>query len=177
MKTACGTKTQLCKIIATLSIFASFCALAQAQPQRSNGRRGGPVQQLPGKSVRERVFSLPPTDQQVFRRNAERWMQMSPEERQIMRQRESLRRERIKRETEAALHDSGLLLDQQKRDLFESRYMQERRKMEQALRHQVEAERQQQLPALIQQLKKEFQSQQPNGRATAKPAGSPKSDR
>ena len=104
-------------------------------------------------------------------------MQMSPEERQIMRQRESLRRERIKRETEAALHDSGLLLDQQKRDLFESRYMQERRRMEQALRHQVEAERQQQLPALIQQLKKEFQLQQPNGRATAKPAASPKSDR
>ena len=101
-------------------------------------------------------------------------MQMSPAERQIMRQRESLRRERIKRETEAALHDSGLSLDQQKRDLFESRYMQERRKMEQALRHQVEAERQQQLPALIQQLKKEFQFQQPNGRATAKPAGSPK---
>ncbi len=104
-------------------------------------------------------------------------MQMSPEERQIMRQRESLRRERIKRETEAALHDSGLLLDQQKRDLFESRYMQERRRMEQALRHQVESERQQQLPALIQQLKKEFQSQQPNGRATAKPTGSPKSDK
>jgi hypothetical protein len=104
-------------------------------------------------------------------------MQMSPEERQIMRQRESLRRERIKRETEAALHDSGLLLDQQKRDLFESRYMQERRKMEQALRHQVEAERQQQLPALIQQLKKEFQFDQPKSRATAKPTGSPKSDR
>jgi hypothetical protein len=174
MKTACGTKTQLCKIIATLSIFASFCALAEAQPQRSNGRRAGPVQQQPpGKSVRERLFSLPPADQQVFRRNAERWMQMSPGERQIMRQRESLRRERIKRETEAALHDSGLLLDQQKRDLFESRYMQERRRMEQTLRHQVEAERQQQLPALIQQLKKEFQSQ-PDGRATAKPAGSPK---
>jgi len=162
-----------------LSIFASFCALghAQAQPQRSNGRKGGPVQHPPGNSVRERWFSLPAADQQVFRRNAERWMQMSPEERQIMRQRESLRRERIKRETEAALHDSGLLLDQQKRDLFESRYMQERRRMEQALRHQVESERQQQLPALIQQLKKEFQSQQPNGRATAKPTGSPKSDK
>ena len=180
MKTACGTKTQLCKIIATLLIFASFCASAhaQAKPQRSNGRREGPVhQQQQGNSVRERWFSLPPADRQVFRRNAERWMQMSPEERQIMRQRESLRRGQIKRETEAALHDSGLRLDQQKRDLFESRYMQERRKMEQALRHQVEAERQQQLPALIQQLKKEFQFEQPKGRATAKPAGSPKSDR
>ncbi|PYJ73806.1 MAG: hypothetical protein DME75_00550, partial [Verrucomicrobia bacterium] len=79
---------------------------------------------------------------------------MSPQERQIMRQREAIRRERIKRETEAALRDSGLLLDQERRNLFESRYMQERRKMEQALRQQIEAERQQQLPTLIQELKK-----------------------
>ena len=110
----------------------------------------------------------------MFRRNAERWMRMSPQERQIMRQRETLRYERIRRETEAAVRDSGLLLDQQRRDLFESRYMQERRKMEQALRQQIEAERQQQLPALIQQLRKEFQPQQSNGTATAKPTQSPR---
>jgi hypothetical protein len=175
MKTACGTKIQLCKIIATLSIFASVCTLANAQPQRSNGRRTGGVRQQPATSVRERWFSLPPADRQSFRQNAERWMQMSPEERQIMRQRENLRRERIKYETETALRDSGLLLDQQRRDLFESRYMQERRKMEEALRHQIEVERQQQLPTLIQQLKREFQPQQPNGNTTTKPAESPKS--
>ncbi len=91
-----------------------------------------------------------------------------------MRQRENLRRERIRRETEAAMRDSGLLLDQQRRDLFESRYMQERRKMEQGLRQQIEAERQQQLPALIQQLRKEFQPQQSNSTATAKPTESPR---
>ncbi len=99
---------------------------------------------------------------------------MSPEERKILRERENLRRERINRETEAALHDSGLRLDQEKRAMFESRYMQERRKMEQLLRQQIETERQQQLPALIQQLKKEFQRQQPTSPA-AKPPGSPKS--
>jgi len=93
-----------------------------------------------------------------------------------MRQREAIRRERIKRETEAALRDSGLLLDQERRNLFESRYMQERRKMEQ-LRQQIEAERQQQLPTLIQELKKEFQSQQPKGSAVEKPTASPRKDR
>jgi hypothetical protein len=123
--------------------------------------------------MRERWLSLPPADRQIFRQNAERWMQMSPEERQIMRQRENLRREQIMHETDQALRNSGLMLDQQKRDLFESRYMQERRKMEQSLRQQIEAERQQQLPALIQQLKKEFQLQQPN--APGKPTASPKS--
>jgi hypothetical protein len=98
---------------------------------------------------------------------------MSPQERQIMRQREALRREQIRRETEAALRDSGLTLDPVRRNLFESRYIQERRKIEQSLRQQIEAERQQQLPSLIQQLKKEFQLQQSNGPVTAKPAESP----
>ena len=175
-----GRKANFVKIIITLSIFASSCALAQAQPQRTNGRRAGPgpgagpARRPPVQSVRERWSSLPPADRQIFRRNAERWMRMSPQERQIMRERENLRRERIRRETEAALHDSGLLLDPERRDLFESRYIQERRKIEQGLRQQIETERQQQLPALIQQLKKEFQPPQSNGTATAKPTQSPR---
>jgi hypothetical protein len=100
---------------------------------------------------------------------------MSPQERQLMRQREALRREQIRRETETALRDSGLTLDPERRNLFESRYIQERRKIEQLLRHQIEAERQQQLPSLIQQLKKEFQPQQSSGAPAMKPTESPKS--
>ncbi len=57
----------------------------------------------------------------------------------LMRQRENLRRETIRRETEAALHDSGLRLNPQERAQFESRYIQERRKVEQTLRQQIES--------------------------------------
>ena len=81
-----------------------------------------------------------------------------------------MRREKIQRETEAALRESGLHLNSQERAQFESRYMQERRKVEQELRQQIEAERQKELPALIQQLKKEFQIDQPaKGPATKSP--------
>ena len=175
------------KLITTLSIFASFCALAQAQPQRSGGRQGqvaphsgpppaaphsGPPSSVP--STRERWLSLPPAARQDFQRNAERWTRMSPEERNILRQRENLRQAQIKRETEDALRDSGLRLDQEKRSQFESRYIQERRKIEQGLRQQIETERQKEIPALIQQLRKEFQLE-PGGGATAKPAELPKS--
>jgi len=166
------------KLITTLSIFASFCALAQAQPQRSGGRQGqvaphsGPPPSVP--STRERWLSLPPAARQDFQRNAERWTRMSPEERNILRQRENLRQAQIKRETDAALRDSGLRLDQEKRSQFESRYIQERRKIEQGLRQQIETERQKEIPALIQQLRKEFQLE-PGGGATAKPAELPKS--
>jgi hypothetical protein len=132
----------------------------------------GPPQ---GQSVRERWLAMPPAARQNFRRNAELWMKMSPEQRNVMRQREKMRRQIIRREADAAVRDSGLKLTPQERARFESRYIQERKKVEQALRQQVETERQKELPALIQQLKKEFQLDQPAKSPVAKPAASPKS--
>jgi hypothetical protein len=115
---------------------------------------------------------MPPEARQNFRRNAERWMRMSPEERNVMRQRENLLRATVKRETDAALRESGVNMNPQERAQFESRYMQERRKVEQTLRQEIEAERQKELPALIQQLKKEFQIDQPTRNPATKPADS-----
>src|SRR4030095_14997314 len=90
------------------------------------------------------------------------------------RERENLRRETIRRETDAAVRDSGLNLNPQERAQFESRYIQERRKVERTLRQQIESERQKELPALIQQLKKEFQIDQPTKGPTTKSIESPK---
>ncbi|PYJ20770.1 MAG: hypothetical protein DME99_09245 [Verrucomicrobia bacterium] len=178
-----GRKANFVKVIAALSASISFCAVAQAQPHRPSGRppSTAPYHPPPGQNpqpsqgIRERWLALPPAARQNFERNAERWLRMSPAERDILRQRENQRREQIRRETEAAVRDSGLRLNPQERAQFESRYIQERRKVEQSLRQQIEAERQQQLPALIQQLKKEFQIDQPNRNPATKSAESPKS--
>jgi hypothetical protein len=132
----------------------------------------GPSRGPGGQNIRDRWLAMPPEARQNFRRNAERWMQMSPAERNVMRQRENLRRETIRRETDAAVRQSGLNLNPQERAQFESRYIQERRKVEQTLRQQIEAERQKELPALIQQLKKEFQIDQPVRSPATKPADS-----
>jgi hypothetical protein len=134
-----------------------------------------PAGQPPAQSVRDRWLAMPPNARQNFRRNAELWMQMTPQQRNLMRQRENIRRQMITREADAAVRDSGLQLNPQERARFESRYMQERQKVEQALRQQVEAERQKELPTLIQQLKKEFQIDQPAKNPVVKPAPSPKS--
>ena len=142
----------------------------QGQPPVA-GPRGLP----PGQNVRDRWLALPPDARQNFRRNAEIWMQMSPEQRNLMRQREDLRRETMTREAESAVRDSGLQLNPQQRAQFESRYIQERRKVEQTLRQQIEAQRQKELPALIRELKKEFQIDQPAKSPATQPAGSPKS--
>ena len=136
---------------------------------------GPPHAPAAGQSVRDRWLAMPPDARQNFQRNAELWMRMSPEQRNLMRQRENTRRQIMTREADAAVRDSGLQLNPQERAQFQSRYMQERRKVEQALRQQIETERQKEIPALIQQLKKEFQIDQPGKSPVTKPAASPKS--
>jgi hypothetical protein len=117
---------------------------------------------------------MPPDARQNFQRNAELWMQMSPDQRNIMRQRENMRRQIISRDADAAVRDSGLQLNPQERARFESRYIQERRKVEQTLRQQIETERQKEIPELIQQLRKEFQIDEPGKGSGSKAAPSPK---
>jgi len=99
---------------------------------------------------------------------------MTPEQRNLMRQRETMRRQAMTRDADAAVRDSGLQLNSQERARFESRYIQERRKVEQSLRQQIETERQKEIPALIQQLRKEFQLDEPDKMPVTKPAASPK---
>jgi len=100
---------------------------------------------------------------------------MTPEQRNLMRQRETVRRQMMTRDADAAVRESGLQLNPQERAQFESRYIQERRKVEQSLRQQIETERQKEIPALIQQLRKEFQLDEPGKSPVTKPAASPKS--
>src|SRR6266576_2695651 len=197
MKIACGKIGQPCKLFVGLAAFALCCAYAQAQPQQHRGPAGrpppmaaphGPPPSQPhgppsgqphgapsGPSVKDRWLAMPPDARQNFRRNADLWMQMTPEQRNLMRQRENMRRQIITRDADAAVRDSGLQLNPQERARFESRYIQERRKVEQSLRQQVQTERQKEIPALIQQLRKEFQIDEPGKSPVTKPAASPKS--
>src|SRR5256885_12458936 len=196
MKIACGKISQLCKLFVGLAAFTLCCAAAQAQPQQHRGPAGrpppmaaphGPPPSQPhgppsgqphgapsGPSVKDRWLAMPPDARQNFRRNADLWMQMTPEQRNLMRQRENMRRQIITRDADAAVRDSGLQLNPQERARFESRYIQERGKVEQSLRQQIETERQKEIPALIQQLRKEFQLDEPRKSLPAKPAASAK---
>jgi hypothetical protein len=143
-------------------------------PNQPHGPPSGQAQRQPsGQSVRERWLAMPPDARQNFQRNAQLWMQMTPEQRNLMRQRENMRRQIMTRDADAAVRDSGLQLNPQERARFESRYIQERRKVEQSLRKQIETERQKEIPALIQQLRKEFQLDE-LGKSPGKSAASPK---
>jgi hypothetical protein len=147
-------------------------------PNQPHGPPSGqPNAPLSGQSVKDRYLAMPQGARQNFQRNAELWMQMTPEQRNLMRQRENSRRQMITRDADAAVRDSGLQLNPQERARFESRYIQERRKVEQSLRQQIETERQKEIPALIQQLRKEFQLDEPRKGPGSKPPASAGSGR
>ena len=107
--------------------------------------------------MRSRVHQLSPEERQTFKKNAERWLQMNQEQRNVLRAREKVRQQQMKSEADAALRDSGLRVDPNARNQFESRYVQERRRIERQLRQEAEAKRQQQLKELNERLKSEFQ--------------------
>jgi hypothetical protein len=162
------------KIIAPFAIVLLGPTLANAQPHgQGKGARVGPAPHRAPNVIgpRERFMALPPQDRQIFQRNAERWMQMGPEERMIMRERERVYRARVSKEVDAALRDSGLQLEGEKRVQFEQRYLQERRRIEHSLRQEVESKRQQELPAMQERLKKEFSEPSASGPSTSAPTG------
>lgn len=157
-----GRKLNFVSLVGVLSILAAGSVLAQSPGPRRGGslfhRHNGQFKNNAQfkSQTRERFLQLSPEDRQTFKKNAERWLQMSPEERTLLRNREIMRRERIKSEAETVLRDSGLQLDPAKRNLFQERYLQERRRIDRELRQEYENKRQQQLESL----KKEFQSPQ-----------------
>ena len=165
--------------LVALSICSAGPALAQNG--RHNGRARGeqrfsrprPDMHRPNR-VQQRFLQLSPEERQVFRRNAERWLKMDAQQRAMLRERERQRRQQIQVEAEAVMRDSGLRLENGARAQFEERYFQERRRMEQALRQEAEAKREQELPQLRERLKSEFQQRQATPGGTAIPPASPR---
>jgi hypothetical protein len=152
---------------------------ATAQPHgQQGGNRPMPVpHRAPAfNDSHQRFMAMPPQDRQIFQRNAERWIQMGPDERRIMRERERIYRAQVSKEVDTALQQSGLHLEGEKRAQFEQRYIQERRRIEHSLRQEIESKRQQQLPVIQERLKKEFQETSPSAGSSSAPgsSGSPK---
>ncbi len=112
-------------------------------------------------TTREQWHAMSPDDRQRFRSNVERWLSMPPDERRELRVQEGIRRERLQREAEAAMRASGLQLEAERRAQFEQRYLEERRRIDRALRQELQERRQRELAPVIEQLKKEFA--QPQG--------------
>jgi len=81
---------------------------------------------------------------------------MSPEEQELLRDRELFRREKIAQEIESAINRSALHLDEDQREIYALRYTQERRKIEESLRKEMDQKRQSMVADMLNRLKREF---------------------
>lgn len=178
------------RLVVALVAGAAFSALpgrgyGQAPPQPTGPAGAGrPVQPVapqmqpapqaqPAKPFREQWRQMPAEDRQRFKSNVERWLALPPEERSALREREGIRRERLQREADAAMRDMGLQLEAEKRAQFEQRYLEERRRIDRALREELREKRRRELAPVVERLKKEFsegQRSNPAGSGSAAPS-------
>ena len=153
----------------TLLVAGGLAAQGLPQPGGPGGNPGAvparserPIRQRP-----ERWRNMSPEDRQRFQSNIERWRQLPPEERRELRDREGWRQQRLKSEAEAAIRASGLQLEAEKREQFELRYLQERKRIEQELRRDLREKRERELAPVVERLKREFTQPQQQGSATS----------
>jgi hypothetical protein len=131
-----------------------------AAPSQWRNRMMGKVDGEPGRpefeNVRRAMESLTPEQRQRFKENLVRWMNLPPDEKRALRDREEQRREKVAVEIDAAVKESGLILTPLQREQFARRYSEERLHVEQRLRQEMEEKRKPLVRDIIARLKNEF---------------------
>jgi len=97
-----------------------------------------------------------PEEKERFSEKIEKWKSLPPEEREALMLHEKMRREKMQHEIEETLKNSGLQLDKDRQEVFTLRYTQERRKIEEQLRKELEEKRRPLLKEMIERLVIEF---------------------
>jgi biotin-(acetyl-CoA carboxylase) ligase len=106
--------------------------------------------------LRKQFDQLSAEQQERILQNMHRWQELSQDEREVLRQRERVQRQKLEASINEAYQKSGLQLNDEQRALFHKRYLQERRHLEEQLAHEVEEKRQVGNADIIELLKKEF---------------------
>ena len=120
-------------------------------------------------NVRKAMEALTPEQRKRFQENFQRWSNLPPEEKKALADREIFRRKKIAEEIDAALKDSGLELDAERRELFARRYGEERHRIEEQLRKELDEKRQPLIKEVIAKLKAEFSTAAPSSGAAPRP--------
>jgi hypothetical protein len=156
-------------IFLSFAVAESHSQVASTSPTSSSAQASPAVSSSPTRfELLRRAFDqLSPEQQEKVLLNLLRWQDLSQDEREVLRQRERVQRQKQDASINEAYQKSGLQLSEEQRALFRKRYLQERRRLEEQLVHDIQEKRQAGIAAIVDQLKKEFSS--------AKPASSPAS--
>ena len=113
-------------------------------------------------NVRKALDALTPEQRKRFQENFMRWVNLSPEEKKALREREEVRKKLMEQETETAIQESGLPLEGEHREQFIKRYVEGRRTIEEQLRKEMSEKRKPMLRELISRLRTEFATDAPS---------------
>jgi hypothetical protein len=133
--------------VASASPSSSATPVGSATPSTSSSRF---------ELLRKAFDQLSPEQQERILQNLRRWQDLSSDEREILRQRERVQKQKQEASINEAYVKSGLQLNEEQRALFRKRYLQERRRLEEQLVHEIQEKRQTGNTAIIDSLKKEF---------------------
>jgi len=126
-------------------------------------------------NVRKAIEALTPEQRKKFQENMIRWMNLSPEEKKALRDREEVRKKFMEQEINAAIQESGLQLEGDRREMFAKRYAEGRRTIEEQLRKEMNEKRKPLVHELVSHLRSEFASESvaPSATPTAIQTASP----
>jgi hypothetical protein len=141
--------------IVTLVALAVATVTATAQNPTPLARQPGQGSPEFG-NVRRALEAMTPEQRQRFIENFKRWANLPPEQRKALADRDAVRRQKIAEEIDKAIAETGLTLEPARRAQFARRYNEERRKIEEQLRKEMEAKRQPLVKEMIGRLKDEF---------------------
>lgn len=148
------------RLLAVALIIAAAPALFAQEPASRPGKREKARQQEQMspefEDVRKALEALTPEQRKRFQQNFLRWSDLPPETKKALRDRDEFRKKKMADEIEAALQQSGLTLDKERRRQFTKRYVQERRKIEEQLRAETEEKRGPLVAKMVAGLKEEF---------------------
>ena len=129
---------------------------AAPQPTASTSTSAGRFELL-----RKAFDQLSTEQQERILQNFHRWQDLSQDEKEVLRQRERVQRQKLETSITEAYQKSGLQLNDEQRAQFRKRYLQERRRLEEQIVHDEQEKRQAGNSVIIEMLKKEFANQKP----------------
>jgi len=106
--------------------------------------------------LRKAFDQLSAEQQERILQNLRRWQDLSSDERELLRQRERVQKQKQEASINEAYQKSGLQLNEEQHSLFRKRYLQERRRLEEQLVREIQEKRQIGIAAIIDSLRKEF---------------------
>ena len=99
---------------------------------------------------------MAPEERQNWLRRFREFADLPPERLRELKDRQEMFRRKMREDVDTAIAVTGMKLDDEQRRRFTERYAEERRKIEEELRQQLEALRKPKVDALIEKLKGEF---------------------